>query len=297
MFTRNLRTRLSTIAGLSPASSKLSTASRVKRALAVRARGSVPAARRLKGSRRESPFAFSDGDPIATRGAGRKVSRATLGHARNGVKAARCQSRFTRAVRPVGRRPGRRSAGSSIRTDASRGPGRLERDHPAVVGQQAADAIGPFDQADAVAAPVVGDAQVFKGLRILQPVGIEVVDRQAAFVLVDQDERGARDRRGIDPERFGDGPHQPGLAGSERADQADDDARLDQLGDGAAQPRGLVLRFKLDRQARLPVLFTSMAVSLTCAEMIEAHRARSVSPGRRDCGAADPASSVTVPTR
>ena len=99
---------------------------------------------------------------------------------------------------------------------AGRGPGGLERDHPAVVREQTADSIGPFDQANTVAGPVVGDAEVFKGSRTLEPVRVEVVNGQAAFVLVNQDERGTRDGRRIDAQGFGDGPREPRLARTER---------------------------------------------------------------------------------
>ena len=98
---------------------------------------------------------------------------------------------------------------------------------------------------------------------------------------------------GIDPLRFGDRAHQPGLAGPQRPDQSDHDARLDQLGDGAAQPRGVVLRGELDRQTVLPDTCDSRSMMRTLLILVrESGRspvARSADRRRRPCGAASPA--------
>ena len=92
-------------------------------------------------------------------------------------------------------------------------------------GSRAANSVGPLNQADAGAGPVVSDAEVFKGSRSLEAVCVEMVYGQAALVLVDQDERGTRDGRRIDVQGFRDRPSEPRLAGPQRTDQADDDPR------------------------------------------------------------------------
>ena len=145
-------------------------------------------------------------------------------------------------------------------------------------GSRSRDAVGPFDQAD----PRRPSSRRRPGLRTpraRQPVGVEMVDRQAAFVFVDQDERRAGDRRGIDPERLGDRADQPGLARAERADQADDRPRLDDVRDGPAQARGLLFRVELDRSGRGRRFGTDVHGGLLIGsrrrKMVEAPAARS----------------------
>ena len=141
---------------------------RVERGLAVRARDPSRAARRLRGSRREVSIVRGSARR-STRVAGMRRRSAT-GFPRNprSREIGRQSGRTSRVqAEPFGQSvDDARRRRRAVRSGPTRavGPGRLECDHPAVVRQQAADSIGPFDQADAIAAPVVGDAQVFKGL-------------------------------------------------------------------------------------------------------------------------------------
>ena len=54
---------------------------------------------------------------------------------------------------------------------------------------------------------------------------------------------------GSTPSSFGDGSDQPGLAGAQGAGQRDDDPGPGELGDRAAEPRGVIFGGKIDRQA------------------------------------------------
>ena len=140
-------------------------------------------------------------------------------------------------------------------------------------GSRLGNAIGPFDQAHAGAVPVVGDTELFKGEGTRQPVRVEVVDRNAPLVFVDQDERRAGDRARIDLESFGDRAHQPRLAGPQRTDQADHDARSDQVREQRAQQDGIVLRRQIDRKTvRKLGHIHGQSRHRTFAEMVETAR-------------------------
>ena len=79
-------------------------------------------------------------------------------------REARGVKRLLRSA-AVGKPVGQRCAESRglKASDPAGGARQLETDPPAILRQQLADAIRPFDQAEASAIEVVGDAQVFKG--------------------------------------------------------------------------------------------------------------------------------------
>src|SRR5262249_30379607 len=79
-------------------------------------------------------------------------------------------------------------------------------------------------QADAAAVPVFMDAEIGKLAWMLQAIGIEMIDRQPAFILLNQNEGRTADETAIDAKPLGDRAHQVRLAGAERTDQADDSA-------------------------------------------------------------------------
>ena len=173
-------------------------------------------------------------------------TRANLGRGDQAVKSTGEPDRVRSAGPPRSRQPGDQPIGQlrprRRRLDpgpARRRPGRLERDHPASGGNRPATRSAHSTRETPVV-PVVGGAQVFERRGRRQPVGVEVVDRHAAVVLLDQHERRAGDRLGIDPERLGDRADQPRLAGAERTDQADDGPRLDELRERPAQAGGLL---------------------------------------------------------
>ena len=118
------------------------------------------------------------------------------------------------------------ASGDSTRTSRPVGPSSSIRTHQVDAGQAVGDEVGPLDQAEAVAlGPVVGGPQGVEVVGAVEAVGVEVVDRHPALVLVDQDERRAGDRPGVDAQGLGDRPDQPGLARAQGPDQADHHAR------------------------------------------------------------------------
>ena len=67
--------------------------------------------------------------------------------------------------------------------------------------------IGPLHQADPIPGKILIRAEVGEVRDASQAVSIEVVDRNASRILVDQDKRGAGDGRGVrDFEPLGDRP-------------------------------------------------------------------------------------------
>ena len=257
------------------------------------------AAKGLKGSRQRSPFRMSR--RFMTRHHARV--RRGMGIPRNPRSRTRRRqsgsmpSGSHRAVRPVGRRSGRPSGGSSIRTDASRRPGRLERDHPAVLGQQAADAIGPFDQTDAAAAPVVGDAEVFEGLRTLaadrrrsgrSAGGLRTRGSRRTWGSRSPPDRPRALRRSARTSRVLPAPSGPTRPMTTPGSTSSAMARPSRAV-SSSESRSTV--------SVLPVSVHVHGGSSTGAEMIEAHGLDRSLPGHRGPRSRKPGASVTAPTR
>src|SRR6202012_2895793 len=109
---------------------------------------------------------------------------------------------------------------------AGRLSGECDLDVQVIAGESRVYAVGPLDQADAVAAQILFHSQGGKLGSAAQPVGIEMVDRQPGIVLLDQDEGGTAHGPAVgDVKALGDGADQMRLAGAKRADQGDDGTR------------------------------------------------------------------------
>ena len=178
LLTRNLRTRPSTIAGLSPASSKAIDGPRVKRGSCHSSSRLGRAAEGLK-AHVGGLHAVSAGQarrcrcPVPRRGYLRLKPR-SHGYRR---QSGRGQSGSLQAFGQSVDDAGGAEAGSSSRTERAVGPV-----GSSVIIQQSSGSTPRTRSAhstrhSAVAAPVVGDAEVFKGLRTLQPVRVEMVNR------------------------------------------------------------------------------------------------------------------------
>lgn len=63
----------------------------------------------------------------------------------------------------------------------------------ALFGQQAGNAFGPFNEADAIPVEVIFHAEAARFLNRLNAVGIEMIQRQGAFIFLNKNES-----RGID---------------------------------------------------------------------------------------------------
>jgi hypothetical protein len=84
------------------------------------------------------------------------------------------------------------------------------------------DPVGPLDQADALAFEILVNAEIEKLTWPLEAIGVEVVDRQAGVVFLDQHEGGAADDTAIgNLKAFRDGPDKVCLSGAKRTDQGD----------------------------------------------------------------------------
>ena len=92
-------------------------------------------------------------------------------------------------------------------------------------------------------------AYALAAVTILAMIGSIVWDyrRLSAELRALEERRG--DRAGIDPERLGDGPDQPGFPCAQRANQPDHHTRMNHPGQRPSQPFGLLLGFELDHQA------------------------------------------------
>src|SRR5437016_4072743 len=69
--------------------------------------------------------------------------------------------------------------------------GDLQANGQALARQAARHAVGPLDQADAVAVEILMGAEVEELALASQPIGVEVVDRQPGLVFLDEDKRRA----------------------------------------------------------------------------------------------------------
>ncbi len=79
-------------------------------------------------------------------------------------------------------------------------------------GQRGPDPIGPFDEGPASSVEVFVRTEALKFRFAAESIGVEVENRQAAAVFVDQYERRAEDCPPIDARRRGDRLHQSRLA-------------------------------------------------------------------------------------
>jgi len=125
----------------------------------------------------------------------------------------------------------------------------LDPDLPGVGRKKPAHAVGPLDQANSAGAPVIGHAKVLELLGRLQAKGVEVINRNPPFVLMDQDKSRTGDRARIDSQRLGYGPDEPGLAGAQGTGQADHATGFADIGQGPPQPLRLLLGVELDQEA------------------------------------------------
>ena len=64
-------------------------------------------------------------------------------------------------------------------------------------GQARGDAVGPLDEADALAFEVLVHTQVGKLSGRAQAIGVEMIDRQPRCILLDQDKGGTADRAAV----------------------------------------------------------------------------------------------------
>ena len=107
----------------------------------------------------------------------------------------------------------------------------MKRDFQAVAWQQVGDAVGPFDEGEAGGVEVFFGAEREELIIVLEAVGVEVEDRQAALaVFVHEHERRAGDGVARDAEGGGDGLDESRLAGAEGADERDDRAGRQDFG-------------------------------------------------------------------
>ena len=107
-----------------------------------------------------------------------------------------------------------------------------------LTGHADLDAVGPFDQCQPVAIEVLVGAELFEFVFVGDSVGVEMVDRPPAVVLVDQYERRAEHGTALHAARLGDRLHQPRLAGPQRTQQSDGGPIGQHLGQRGAQGGG-----------------------------------------------------------
>src|SRR5262245_61305248 len=92
-------------------------------------------------------------------------------------------------------------------------------------GQAFRYAVCPLDQANPVSGEVFVRSQVGKLGGVLEAIGVEVIDRQASVIFLDQDKCGTIDGPAVgDIESLGNGANEVSLAGTKRADQGNDGA-------------------------------------------------------------------------
>ena len=96
----------------------------------------------------------------------------------------------------------------------------VDRDIDPLLGQAVGHTLGPFDQHQVWRVEVFVDTQLHKFVVVAQPVGVDVIDRHAALILVHQHEGRADHVAAIDAQGHGDRLHQPRLAGPQRSVQA-----------------------------------------------------------------------------
>jgi hypothetical protein len=77
--------------------------------------------------------------------------------------------------------------------------GHFNGDSQMVRRQQGLDTVAPFHQAHAVGLEILVSAEVDEFFRVPQAVGVEMIDRQAGLIFLDENECGA-----TDPTAFGD---------------------------------------------------------------------------------------------
>ena len=167
--------------------------------------------------------------------AGERSRGATRSRGRRGQGyAARPAQLFQRSQERLIGRTERREGGPP-----TGGAGHRQFDSQALERQGAGNAVGPLDDANAVGFQIFIHAEIDELAFGSQTVGIEVEDRQASLVFLDEHERGAAHEAAIgDVEALGDGPGQVRLAGTQGTDQGDDSAGEQTLAQAAAEGLG-----------------------------------------------------------
>src|ERR1700728_1950541 len=112
-------------------------------------------------------------------------------------------------------RRGLRAAGVDAET-ALGGSHNFNFDPQVIGGQNSLHSIGPFDEADAVGLQNLVDSQVEKLLDVSQSIRVAMVDREYAFVLLDQNEGWTVHEPSVSAERDCDRLHETSLPGSQR---------------------------------------------------------------------------------
>jgi len=102
-------------------------------------------------------------------------------------------------------------------------PGHRNHDAQMFRRQATGHPIGPLQQTNAFPRKVFVRSEIEKLRLGAQAIGIEVINRQAAVVLLDEHEGGTGDSAAVrDAQPFGDGADQVRLAGAQLSDKADD---------------------------------------------------------------------------
>jgi hypothetical protein len=99
-------------------------------------------------------------------------------------------------------------------------------DPQAFRGHALLDLVGPFNEADALALEILVHTKIKKLFHRFEPIGIEMIDRDAGRILVNKNERGAGDHPRIgNVQSQGHGADQMRFARSQGSHQANDRAR------------------------------------------------------------------------
>ena len=114
----------------------------------------------------------------------------------------------------------------------------LEQHAQPVAREHGADAVTPLDHGDRLTADQVVEPEVVELLQVVEPVDVDVHQRQWCVVLAHDGERRAHHRFG-DAERDRDALRQHRLAGAELAVEHDDVARTQQRPEPLAERVGL----------------------------------------------------------
>src|SRR3990172_3993733 len=111
----------------------------------------------------------------------------------------------------------------------------------------------PFHQAHAVAVEILPEVQPFTFLAAANPVQIDMIDRQPAFILVDQSKTRAANPSVLTYLQSLRHPaHKTGLASPQFADEPDDLAATKQTRQPSPPPAGFLLRMGNDSKGVHP---------------------------------------------
>jgi hypothetical protein len=112
----------------------------------------------------------------------------------------------------------------------------------AIIRQDAGSFISPFDRHDRRPAEIISDTDRFRLLQGVEPVEVDMRERQPAAIFMQEHERRAADSFGRRPESGRYPAYERSLACSERTRQCDGFSSLEHRSDGAAQPIGMPRR-------------------------------------------------------